>query len=97
MSSIKITPEELRNAATFLTGKKDEIVTAVGEIQTQVNNTTSEWEGSSQSAFVESFEEMLPMLQETFPEVIEGIASMLTGAADALEQVDEEVANAFRG
>ena len=40
---------------------------------------------------------MLPMLTESFPETIQGIESMLSGAADALEQADEEIANAFKG
>ena len=40
---------------------------------------------------------MLPMLTESFPEVITGISSQLTGAADAIETADEEVAKAFKG
>ena len=40
---------------------------------------------------------MLPMLTQDFPETIEGIESMLTGAADALEEADNEIGNAFKG
>lgn len=97
MASIKITPEELRDAALVLEGKRDEIVSAVGVIEGKVNQTTSEWSGAAQSSFVASFEEMLPMLKENFPEVITGICAQLKGAADALESADQEVAKAFRG
>lgn len=96
MASIRMTPQELRDSATFLSGKRDEIVSAVNEIKSRVDSTTAEWEGAAQSSFVESFNEMLPMLTESFPETIQGIESMLTGAADALEQADSEVAKAFK-
>lgn len=97
MASIKMTPQELRDAATFLEGKRDEIVSAVSDLKGKVDATTAEWSGAAQSSFVESFNEMLPMLTESFPEVITGIASQLTGAADAIETADEEVAKAFKG
>lgn len=97
MASIKMTPQELRDAATFLSGKRSEIVSAVSAIKSKIDATTAEWEGSAQSSFIATFEEMLPILQQDFPETIEGIESMLTGAADALEQADSEIANAFKG
>ena len=97
MASIKMTPQELRDAATFLEGKRDEIVSAVSDLKRKVDATTAEWSGAAQSSFVESFNEMLPMLTESFPQVITGIASQLTGAADAIETADEEVAKAFKG
>lgn len=95
MSMIKMSPEELRSAATFLTSKRDEIVTAVTSIKSKVDSTTAGWEGAAQSSFIASFEEMLPMLQDTFPQVIEGISAQLNGAADAIETADAEVAKAF--
>lgn len=97
MASIKMTPQELRDSAQFLANKRQEIVDAVNAIKGRVDTTTAEWEGAAQSSFVESFNEMLPMLTESFPETIQGIESMLSGAADALEQADEEIANAFKG
>lgn len=97
MASIKMTPQELRDSATFLGGKREEIVAAIMEIKSRVDATTAEWEGAAQSSFIESFTEMLPILTQNFPETIEGIESMLNGAADALEQADEEIAKAFKG
>lgn len=94
---IKMTPEELRTAATSLENKRDEIIEAVANIKATVDETTGEWSGEAQRAFVENFEAMLPMLQEDFPEVISGLASQLNGAADALEQADSEIASALRG
>ena len=97
MASIRMTPQELRDSAQFLGTKRQEIVDAVNAIKSRVDATTAEWEGAAQSSFIESFNDMLPMLTESFPETIEGIESMLSGAADALEQADAEIAKAFRG
>lgn len=97
MASIKMTPQELRDAANFLGSKRDEILQAVNQIKSRIDTTTAEWEGAAQSSFVTTFEDMLPMLQQDFPETIQGIESMLTGAADALEQADTEIGNAFKG
>lgn len=96
MAQIRITPDELRSAASTLGSKREEILAAVNVIQSTINTTTDNWEGAAQSSFVQSFEEMLPTLKETFPEIIEGIEAQLKGAADALEQADQEIANAFR-
>ncbi len=96
MASIKMTPQELRDSAAFLKGKREEIVQAVNAIKGRVDSTTADWEGAAQSSFIASFEEMLPMLTESFPQTIEGIESMLTGAADALEEADSQIASAFK-
>lgn len=97
MASIKMTPEELRDSAAFLNGKRNEIVSAVNAIKTRVDSTTAEWEGAAQSSFLEAFKDMYKMLTNEFPQTIEGIEQMLNGAADALEQADSEVAKAFKG
>ncbi len=94
---IKMTPDELRSAATTLEQKREEIIGLVGEIESMVDTTTGEWSGEAQKAFVDNFETMLPTLKEDFPEVITGIAAQLTGAADALEQADSDIASAFKG
>lgn len=97
MAQIRMTPSELRAAASTLDSKRSEILDAVQVIEGKVNETTGNWEGSAQSAFVTQFMDMLPMLKDQFPSTIEGISSMLKGAADALEQADTEIANAFGG
>lgn len=94
---IRMTPQELRDAAGTLKDKREIILEAVGVIESTVNSTTANWEGAAQSQFVQNFEEMLPMLKESFPDIIEGIESMMTGAADTIEQADEEIAKAFAG
>ena len=98
MSTIRITPEELRSAADFLEQKLDAINAEVSALKGKIDEVAANWEGAAQSSFIETFEgDMYPILKDTLPEVITGIAAQLDGAADAMEQADEEVAKAFRG
>lgn len=98
MAQIRITPEELRTASQFLKDRLDAINNEVASLKSKIDEVTGNWEGSSQSTFIDSFESnMYPMLRDQFPQVIEGIAGQLNGAADAIEKADEEVAKAFKG
>ena len=98
MATIRLTPEELRTAADFLEQKLEAINSEVAALKAKLDEISANWEGSAQSSFIETFEgDMYPILKDTLPEVITGIAAQLDGAADAIEQADEEVAKAFRG
>lgn len=98
MATIKITPEELRAASDFLEKKLDAINTEVSALKGKIDEISANWEGSARSSFVETFEQnMYPVLKDTLPQVITGIAGQLDGAADAIEQADEQVAKAFKG
>jgi WXG100 family type VII secretion target len=98
MGTIRITPEELRSAVEFLGQRLESLNTEVGQLKSKIDEVEAGWEGAAQSAFMESFQnDMYPILSETLPQVIEGIQSQLSGAADTLEQADLEISNAFKG
>lgn len=98
MAQIRITPEELRGAADFLEQKLEAINGEVSALKGKIDKITANWEGSAQSSFIDTFDNnMYPILKDTLPEVITGIAAQLDGAADAIEQADAEVAKAFKG
>jgi len=98
MAQIRITPEELRGAADFLEQKLEAINGEVSALKGKIDEITANWEGSAQSSFIDTFDNnMYPILKDTLPEVITGIAAQLDGAADAIEQADAEVAKAFKG
>lgn len=98
MAQIRITPEELREGASFLGQKLEAINAEVAALKSKIDEVTGNWEGAAQSSFVETFEgDMYPILKDTLPEVIEGIIAQMNGAADAIEQTDAEIAKAFRG
>ncbi len=95
MAQIRITPDELKQGSSFLVTKMNTIVSEVSAIESRVNAIAGEWEGAAQGAFVNAFHEMLPMLKEKFPEIVQGIADQLQGAAETLEQADTDIATAF--
>ena len=98
MAQIRITPEELRGAADFLEQKLEAINSEVTALMGKIDEVTANWEGSAQSSFIDTFNSnMYPVLKDTLPQVITGIAAQLDGAANAIEQADEEVAKAFKG
>ena len=92
---IKMTPTELHEASTYLGNKKSDILQAVGDLKNMVDTTTNNWAGLSQESFVGSFYELLPLLQEKFPEVIAAFMERFTKAAQVMEQTDLELSNAM--
>lgn len=93
---IRMTPEELRAAAGGLDQERETILDSVRNVEKIIEETTANWSGNAQSAFVEGFDSMRSVLKEEFPRVLEGLAQQLKGAADTLERADEELANALK-
>ncbi len=97
MSQIRVTPQELRDTATFVDQKKQSLLQEVEALHTRINDMAANWEGAAQSAFVQTFEkDLYPVLQKTMPEVLDGIVAQTKGAADAIEATDTEIAESFR-
>lgn len=93
-----MTPQELRDAADFITQKREAILDEVSDLQLKIDEVTANWEGAAQSQFLTTYQDnFAPMLQKDFPTIIEGIESQLKGAADAIEEADSQVAEAFKG
>ncbi len=97
MAQIRITPQELRDTASFIAKKKETVIQEVQALHTRINDMTANWEGAAQSAFVEIFEkDLYPILIEKVPQVLEGIECQTKGVADAIEETDNQIAQAFR-
>lgn len=94
--AIKMTPSELRDLATAVTGIRDEIVDKVSTMNRRINDDTREWDGESKSQYFYDYDALLPTLQETFPDVIESLAQKLNYAADTLEDADKQIASAIK-
>ena len=97
MSEIKILPEELRETADFLSQEHEAIVELVGKMVKDINTMVENWSGAAQLQFVDTFtEQMAPALQESLPQVLEGISNQLKCSADTMEQTDESVSDALK-
>jgi Uncharacterized protein conserved in bacteria len=95
---IIITPQELNDGAVFLKQRLASITDEVRSIQGRITDIIAKWEGASQAAFVSQWEtEMFPILRDTLPQVIEGVAAELDAAANTLREADSQIAQAFKG
>lgn len=92
---ILLTPEELREAAEFLKSTKEDIVERVNQVSSKIDDVAANWEGASQSTFVDNYSSIKPTLDTEFPDVIEGLAEQLKAVADTLEEADEAVASSM--
>ncbi len=95
---IMMTPQELNDGAAFLRQRLDAINQEVGMLKNKIDDIISRWEGAAQQSFVNQFEnDMYPILRDTLPQVIDGVASELDAAANAIRDTDQSLASAFKG
>jgi WXG100 family type VII secretion target len=95
---IMMTPQELNDGASFLRQRLDAINQEVASLKSKIDDVASRWEGAAQQSFINQFEsDMYPILHETLPQVIEGVASELDAAANAIRETDASLASAFQG
>ena len=95
---IMMTPQELNDGAVFLRQRMEAMNEEVASLRTRIEDVASRWEGAAQESFIEQFMgDMYPILSETLPQIIEGLASELDAAANAIRETDESLASAFRG
>lgn len=94
--SILITPQEMLDAGTTLGNLRGSLEDVVTQINNLITNVEANWKGASQNAFVDRYNnELYPVLSKTAPEVINGIASMLTGTANSMLEADRSVADSI--
>ncbi len=95
---VMMTPQELNDGATYLRDRLDAINQEVQQVKNKIDDVTSRWEGAAQQSFINQFEnDMYPILRDTLPQVIDGVAQELDAAANALRDTDESLASAFNG
>ncbi|MCR2047199.1 WXG100 family type VII secretion target [Acetatifactor muris] len=95
---IMMTPQELNDGAVFLRERMEAMNEEVASLRNRIEDVASRWEGAAQESFIEQFMgDMYPILSETLPQIIEGLASELDAAANAIRETDESLASAFRG
>jgi WXG100 family type VII secretion target len=95
---IMMTPQELNDAAIFLRQRLEAINQEVSQLKSKIDDVSSRWEGAAQQSFINQFEnDMYPILRDTLPQVIDGVASELDAAANAIRETDASLASAFKG
>lgn len=96
MINIKVTPGELRALAQTLTSTREEVLSLITNMDSQIQQVTAGWEGFSSSQYLQNYDELLPKLKDDFPQVIEALSTRLNYVADTIEQADADAASAIK-
>ena len=98
MANLNVTYDDLRDSANRLRMGKDDMQQKLTELSNLVQNLTASGFQAEQSsaAYRDSFEQFRTGTSQAV-DGLEGLASFLVSAADALQQTDEGLANAIRG
>ena len=98
MANLNVTYDDLRDVAGRLKNGQSELQQKLTELSNLVTNLTSSGFQAEQSsaAYRDSFEQFRTGTS-TAVDGLEGLASFLISAADALQQTDDGLASAIRG
>ncbi len=98
MANMNVTYSEMTDAATRLTSGKEDLVSKLTELQTQVNSLVQSGFVTDQAsgAFQTSYDQFTKGTTEAV-NGLEGMSQFLTAAADALGNVDSELAKGISG
>jgi WXG100 family type VII secretion target len=97
MTNLNVTYQDMRDAATKLTGGKHDIETKLRELKSLVDSLVNGGyvTDKSSKAFDSSYTEFNDGVTKTI-EGLEGMSDYLNKAADALEDTDSQLANAIK-
>lgn len=97
MNNVQVTYQEMSDQATKLTNGRIEMETKLTELKGQVDALVAGGfvTDSASGAFQSSYEEFSSGVSKTI-EGLDGMATFLTKAAEAFQQVDSELANAMK-
>ena len=95
MAKIMMTPENLREQAKTLRGKKAEHEQLYSQIKDHVRNIVSVWEGQSQQAFLDSFNQRNAQFRK-FAEDLEQFAQLMDTAATEMANAEQSLTQKMR-
>jgi WXG100 family type VII secretion target len=91
---IRMTPEQMRQRAGEFRVEGDNTELVIDKMQRLIDTLRSEWEGVAAQRFDEQFQELKPSFQK-MRELITDISTQLDQTANAVEQLDQDIASKF--
>ncbi|AGF54056.1 MAG: hypothetical protein K0R54_5825 [Clostridiaceae bacterium] len=91
---IRITPERMFERAKEYLGEAEAIGQVISKMDTLINELQSEWEGQASAKFADQYNELKPSFQK-MQELTETIAKQLQQTGNAMQQMDQDIANQF--
>ena len=95
MSQIRMTPEQMRGRAGEVRNQGDTFQEVINKMGNIINELQTEWEGQASQAFAEQFARLKPSFSE-MRQLIDDIGTQLDATANAVEQLDQDIASRFR-
>jgi len=92
---IRMTPEQMRGRAGEVCRQGENFQEVIGRMQNIINELQTEWEGQASRAFAEQFDRLKPAFND-MRQLISDIGTQLDGTANAVEQLDQDIASRFR-
>jgi len=90
-----MSPEQMRGRAGEVRNQGEtfqEVINRMGHI---INELQTEWEGQASQAFAEQHNRLQPYFRE-MRQLMDDIGTQLDSTANAVEQLDQDIASRFR-
>lgn len=94
MQQLRITPEIMRQRYRQYMNEHQVMNDSIAKLDNLLNLLQNEWEGKSSSAFMAQYQQLKPNFHK-MAELIETIAMQLNQTANAMEQLDNDIAAKF--
>ena len=92
---IRMTPETMRSRAGEVRSQGETFQDVINKMQNLINELQAEWEGQASQQFAAQFDSLKPSFNET-KQLIDDIGQQLDQTANAVEQLDQEIAGKFK-
>ncbi|WP_195571386.1 WXG100 family type VII secretion target [Paenibacillus sp. 1001270B_150601_E10] len=88
-------PEQARSVAKSIKNKASNADTLIKQLKTEIHSVSGWWEGQSQTAFVQQFDDLLPSFNKLV-ECVNTISANLDEIARVKQEADQQLANKLR-
>ena len=95
MSQIRMTPDSMRSRAGEVTTQGQSFQEVIQRMRGIIGELQTEWEGQASRQFAAQFESLQPSFN-SMQRLFEDLSMQLKKTADAVEQMDSEIANRFK-
>ena len=91
---IRMTPEQMRTRAGNFRTEGSNVDQTISKMQSLINELNTEWEGQAAQKFTDQFNQLKPSFIK-MKDLINDVATQLDQTANAVEQMDREIAGKF--
>ena len=91
---IRLTPDQMRQRSGEVRTQGETFGGVIDRMQGIINELRTEWEGQASERFEDQFTRLKPSFQQ-MRELIDDIGGQLNATADAVEQLDRDIAGKF--